>query len=279
MKRQVAITGPTPEFLRWSIRRDCQIRHGTDLGSVDQTEKRLRAIRAAGCALKSGQVYDQIAVKKIQDRWKGFRLTEVFQLFGGRHSVEKLCKDCPANAVRQEHDIAGCFGWLPRSVDGHDCAEVLENSCPPELRAAVSSQLLMTTPLWYGLWAQGTLSGHHLGLVLNLFEQALETEKTTRPFNEFVGVLRSCSNNSLTIDCQLVPPGHSDGLRWTVVSHCEQCKAASSPRQKQCAVCLKSGKGHPEVHRKVLGLRPWINLDTVLGPEKATDFLKTHGLD
>lgn len=278
MKRQVAITGPTPEFLRWSIRRPCQIRYGTDLASVDQTEKRLRAVRAAGCAIKSGHVFDQIAVKKIQGAWKGFRLAEIFQLFGGRRAVEQLCDDCPANAVRREHEIAGCFGWLPRTIENYDCAEALESSCTPEWKVAVSNQLLHTTPMWYGLWAQGQISGQLLELVLGIFERAMESAKTPETFNDFVDVLRTCLNHDLTLDCELVPAGHSDGLRWTLSPYCEQCKAPARPQQNHCAVCLKTGRGHPEVHRKVLGLRPWIDLNVVLGPEKALALLKARGL-
>ena len=254
------------------------MRQGTDLGSVDQTEKRLRAIRAAGCAIKSGQVFDQIAVKKIQDRWKGFRLTEVFQLFGGGDAVEQICAACPANVIRREHEIAGCFGWLPRTVEGFDCAKALEAVCSPKLKSAVSSQLLDTEPLWYGLWADGSLSGQRLGLVLKVFQQVLEKAKPPNSLHEFVNVLIACQQHGLALDCEWVPPGHSDGLRWTVVSHCERCKAAANPNQQRCAVCKKSGKGHPEVRRKVLGLRPWINLDTVLGPEKASEFLTAHHL-
>lgn len=278
MKRQVAITGPTPEFLRWSIRHRCRLRNGTELDSVDQTEKRLRAIRTAGSAIKSGEVFQGIAVRKIQGQWKGFRLEEIFRLFHGREPVEQCCGDCPANVLKAESDLAGCTGWLPRSVDGVDLGHRVGDVVSADEAASLAAHFLPTEPIWYGFWSEKNLDSHRLEIVLGILRRATTARPVPVVFTQFMEVLSQCAEAGLALDCELVPPGSSDGLRWTVFPHCDRCKAVSVPGQKFCGVCQKSGWGHPEIHRKVLGLRPWVDLNTVLGPGNATEFLKENGL-
>ena len=290
MKRQVAIVGPTPEFLRWSIRQSCPMRADIALDSVDQTEKRLGAIRTAGQAIQRNQVFEGIAVRDVDRKPKGFRIAEVFDLYGGFQVVRNCCGDCPANVVDPSSskgdqtdgdlphgDLANCHGWVKRTSDCSDPGELIEQSLTSSQRKAASQWFVHTNPLWYGFWVEGVLQGSRLEFLANLF-QGLDRDVMCEDTRRFVRVLGSCAKKKQTLNLELVPPGNSDGLRWTIMPHCDRCKAVFDSTIRVCPVCNKSGKGHPLIRRKVRGMRPWVDLATVLGAENVNAFLERHHL-
>ncbi len=295
MKRQVAITGPTPEFLRWSIRKPCVLRADLQPGSVDATEKRLRAIRLAGLAIARDQVFDGIAAKLIDGQPKAFRVNEIFQVFGGIDQVSHACHGCPVNVLNDSNrhgGLAGCHGWLPRRVSvppvGQDSEiDVLDIAAAinqtfnesADLQQVASELFPSTSELWYGLWARRQLSGAALEFVTARFVD-LKTKASNTPeaVADFSRVLEACVSQELILDVELVPPGFSDGLKWTIGAHCDHCRFLFEPEQQGCRCCQKSGKGHPEIHRKVRGLRPWVDLSLVIGADKVQGFLQRHEL-
>ena len=281
MKRQVAILGGTPEFLRWSIRQACPLRGGIALDSVDQTEKRLRAVRTAGLALAQDRVRQGIAVQQIQGRPKGFRVSEVLQIFGGTEGVQAHCHSCPANVASPDQGggWAGCFGWLPRTTGPTDLALLIESSLDARQRQGISERFLVTRPAWYGFWSAGCLQGAALEWVHQLFQPLLSHPQVDPATRDFAAAMSAARQNQLTLDLELVPPGNSDGLRWVIAAHCDRCKAVVDGRQEKCQVCQKPGKGHPPIHRKVLGLRPWVDLAVVVGPDRVAEFLSAFPTD
>lgn len=272
MKRQVAILGPTPQFLRWSVRHSCLLREDTDIESVDQTEKRLRAIRAASIALNQGNIRDGIAIDLTGESPRGFRVADVFTLFGGQQSVEQACHKCPANLVAgypEKSSLAGCHGWLPRTSDRFDPAILIESVATGDDRRQCYQLFPITRPLWFGFWTAGQLTGRPLELVARLFRRACEQFQVSAVIREFADVLERCVESGLILDAELLPAGFSDGLKWTIHAHCDKCKATRQPASRECPVCHKSGGVHPAIHKKVLGRRPWQDLRVLMGEKNA----------
>jgi hypothetical protein len=272
MKRQAAILGATPEFVRWSIRHSCRLRHDTEIGSIDQTEKRLRAIRTAGAALQSGKVFDGVAVSRDERGClQGFRLDDIFHLWGGQVSVQALCHHCPANLRRHPDEngqLAGCCGWLAANDDAMVWRSLVDRCWPDRQPAAI----LTTRPRWYGLWAAGHWTTPILDFVIRLF---VEIEAVNSPVavaaREFRELLTGCRQASLGLDVELVPAGFSTGVVWTIPCHCDRCRAPYSPNDTSCPVCKKGGRGHPEIKRRVLGHRPWVPLEKIVGQQQLAD--------
>jgi hypothetical protein len=255
------------------------------VASIDQTEKRLRGIHAAGVALAERQVCEGIAVRRQQNGdWLGFRIDDVFGLWGGPDRVARACTSCPANAAPSaggKPPIAGCFGWL--AADGNIAAwhQAVEDGWPasPDLTSAIAGNI-PTQPRWYSLWINRAIAGKQLELVARLF-RAIGREGLPAirgAAQHFVAVLETCHRNGLTLDVELVPAGFSDGLVWTIGRHCDRCRAPKRSGSIACSVCRKRGGGHPEVKKRVLGLRPWVPLSRVVGQTGEATFLARNGL-
>ena len=285
MKRQVAIVGATPEFVRWSIRYDCSLRADTNISSIDETEKRLRAIREAGAAINAGYVHDGIAVRRDeQGQWLGFRIDDVFGLWGGCNYIQSMCGSCVANPSRSKGDndleesqtrVASCFGWLTTGNEQAEWFRAVEQFWPDNS----DEFTIQTSPHWYSLWADRTLAGNRLELAANLFRSVADHGPLVikQAAREFHRVLETCQNHRLNIDVELVPAGYSDGISWTIGRHCDQCKSPFEGSWKSCRVCKKQGGGHPEIRKRVLGLRPWVALTRVIGEANMKDFLSKSG--
>ena len=277
MKRQVAILGPTPAFIRWSIRQRCLLRADTDLDSVDQTEKRLRALRALSVAVHEQRVHDGFAIKKFADQWKAFRVAEITQAFGGMSAVESCCQGCPANVTKDASEVGpwvGCHGWLFSETEEGNLIDALQQVAN---RSALDwpTWVLPTDPAWFGVWALPFLQGDSLAFVSRLIRLASQLCPEMVALQQFSNVLSECQRLDLTIDIESIPEGFSDGLIWELKRHCHRCKATYEPEARHCHVCGKSGKGHPEIKKRVLGLRPYVDLDVLMTGEKVDLLLKS----
>ncbi len=311
MKRQVAILGPTPEFVRWSIRMPCLMRDDTDIASVDQTEKRLRSIRAAGQAIAEHRIVDGIAIEldatkhrlldsDAADETMGFRLDEVFQPWGGQRRVFEVCGKCPANVLSQSPStaatdveirigfLAGCHGWLRRDKLGSRFDELCDDVWKKIVGTDTEGpDMVETKPRWYGLWNNKTLADKQLEIVHQLFNQVRqrlasdlatpEDDERLSELGNFCSVTKACIKNNLMIDVELVPPGFSDGIHWTIDPFCGVCGAARPHQEHCCSVCGVAGGVQPAVRRRVLGRRPYVPLSIVVGRERIPGLLERYG--
>ena len=292
MKRQVAILGPTPEFLRWSVRKACSLRCDTDLSSVDQTEKRLRAIRVASLAIEQGRVFRGIAVDRLPTEpseeddapaIQGFSLQEIFDLWGGRDAVMNECSQCEANLLQApEHfgRMAGCHGWLRRESATQEFWEQFEDVANANWTQYRGQRFLETSPRWYGLWVPSTLEQPEIHWLEHCFSEVWRqmAPPATDTYAELLGfhrVLAGCLQHGLLLDVEAMPRGHSDGLFWTLEPFCDRCRATRSNHSRNvCPVCGKPGGGHPVIKRKVRGLRPFVDLAIVLGKQQVPEFIE-----
>lgn len=262
MKRQALIIGPTPEFVRWSLRQGCPLRADTDLASIDQTEKRLRAVQIAGGARQREVVIDGLALREDPEAGlQAIRLADVFDIHGGIDSVSRDCQRCPANVPlisQSSGGLAGCCGWLESSSDEELWHSEMEACWPDQDPPAV----LPTRPRWYGFWTSGPWESGRLEFAIGLFTRmANRPSRIQSAAARFLKVLETARQQQLILDAELIPAGHSDGIHWTVQRHCDACQAGFEEAQSACRVCGKPGRGHPPVKRRVLGHRPWIQLD------------------
>lgn len=246
----------------------------------------------------------------------GFLATEVLDAFGDAAFVNTCCQTCPANVDAHDRpgSWAGCYGWLPASDDFVMGAGSQIRSRPgrspdsqPAMEANKSGETLVemldgviesagwsekagglfleTSPRWYGIWETGYLTRDQIEFLRVMFEQILgnrspQQQKAGRPISElvrFYDALRACSDDSLELFVELIPPGYSDGLTWTQLAHCPTCKCVMNTANDStttCPACSRTGSPHGERKGKVLGLRPYVRLCGVIGERRTEEFLK-----
>jgi hypothetical protein len=268
MKRYAAVVGRTPEFVRWSIRKKCRLRENMDFVSPEKTERLLRSPHEASVAKSEGRVCNGVALKSFVDgagekTIAGFFLEEVFAPFGGEFFVDRTCFICDANLDAPSRST-GCFGWLLNTEEISGLFEQWND---------VEEMFVRTTPAWYGFWMNPTLEKEGLKTLLNSFEGYQFAHQNTSVIDSvarFVAAIERCVEHDLRLDVELFPSGDSDGLTWKIDSHCPLCKAPQPESAQYCRVCHRSGGCKPPVNRKVIGRRPYTELNRLLDETSAT---------
>lgn len=241
----------------------------------------------------------------------GFPVAEVVDLFGGQSLIEATCCNCPANAAACRHPglLAGCYGWLPidlavniekisrgepsdeesaATADSKnvDLIELVEWAVADlQLQNAIAENFLVTNPAWYGLWANRRVSQLQLQVLEPVMDRILADLLDGLPENSpqnirltdlsrFVTAVSRCSKYLLPLVVDWVPAGYSDGLTWTIPEHCGYCRMPTGvDAQKNCSACGQPGNKRQQIKQKVLGIRPYLLLSTILGREQTGEFL------
>ncbi len=317
MKRSVAVLGPTPQFLRWSIDLPCKLRVGGDTASPDATFRQLRGVREFSNGLVENRVFENIcihasAMSDQPDSAMGFTESEVLDVFGGRETIEKCCRDCNANTnLLDSGDAmwAGCYGWL--TTDGSSLTSLArrnEKTDQPaterpdpiddllvkevdlaiqmlNLQPLIESNFPSASPAWFSFWQESTLTIPQLLLLEKIFSTALRRHASTGDPDfvddllRFIDALTLCHRHSMQLNVELVPQGYSDGVTWKIFAHCPRCRrCVTSPDQTwlACEACGHESPPSGERKSKVLGLRPYVNLNRVLGKAETASLLKRY---
>ncbi len=308
MKRSVAIVGPTPAFLSWAIQYACPLRDPVEQRVPRSTFRQLRGLRELSLAQIENRVVHGVclhpdATFASPEQALGFSAAEIADPFGGLEFATACCRDCPANAGahRQAKLLAGCYGWLPVDLRT-DFAEVVRGrvitNAPLPLEAPSIVELLeqakldlagtilpeqgflATSPVWYGLWSRSPIppnSGSSLAQLFSILLSIIETMPalSSRDLIGFLDALNQCQENQLELHVELVPSGYSDGTTWTLNSHCRLCKheSAAPPNNSVCPCCGQSGTWQHGLKSKVLGLRPYMNLQSIYGAAETNRIL------
>lgn len=312
MKRSVAIYGPTPQFVRWAISHDCPFRDVDADNLPDRTFRQLRGVREFSQAKADSRVFEDYcihpkAVSDAPERARGFHRNEVLAALGEQEFISQTCRQCPANAISdfRSHVWAGCYGVLAATsgfdfetlvissvdfdnLESHpiyqpgrfDFVELVEQAFD-ELDLKVADNLFpLTSPRWFGVWTGGRLGQSQLRVLGEVLEfvirHCLSQDAVSAEFNEIVQLkcaVERCIKFELKLSVELVPPGHSDGLTWIINSHCPNCKMSMSEKMDQCLVCGRVGHPHGIRKSRVLGSRPYVNLEGVLGKKKTVELL------
>ena len=149
-----------------------------------------------------------------------------------------------------------------------------------ELEVSIKANFVETSPYWYGIWQSRLFSKNQAEVVHRLFSRMLENMNALaeRPVDSedielFLNAVARCIESNLNMHVELVPRGFSDGLTWATDSHCPDCTAPMQLELRKCNACGYRGKPIEGQKRKVLGLRPYIQLDEVIGPEKTNEIV------
>lgn len=314
MKRSVAILGPTPQFVRWAMEHTCPLRETDVDNLPDSTFRQLRGLRELSIGLIEKRVFENICVHPAstgQDAMnaRGFKAGEVLDVHGDSSDVENCCRSCSANAVSDLHPgiWAGCYGWFPATNDfcvesnlrdGQKMNESKEDLAHQPNRidyvgliddvikhvsAERAAQLFdVTTPRWYGIWKNRIMTQEQVDYLLGVFESAttncLDMGADPVELADLVQLrdaLKRSSDHRLRLHVDLVPPGVSDGQTWTLSAYCPDCKFALSEIGRQrCPSCGRIGSPHGQRKSKVLGLRPYVNLEGVMGRHSTVEFMQ-----
>lgn len=168
------------------------------------------------------------------------------------------------------------------------------------LNSQADDLFMKTSPHWFGIWHSKTLTGDQVNFLVTVFcemvelskknsHQAIESDGKSN-LTQFRDALESCQKHSLRLHVELIPPGFSDGQVWTLAAHCPDCGCSvshidrnspqKSNRQQQrvCSACGRTGCPAGEQKNKVLGLRPYVRLDGIMGGPNTQAFLRRFEL-
>lgn len=283
MKRSVAVLGPTPQFLRWSIDHPCKLRVGGDTTSPDATFRQLRGVREFSNGLVEDRVFENICIHASASSNEpgsamGFTESEILDVFGGRETIENCCQNCKANTNALDSDDAqwaGCYGWL--TADGSSLKSLArgeeqvdqaatERSDPTSdllikeiefaikmlnLQPLIESNFPAASPAWFSFWQSSTLTVPQLLLLEKVFSTALRRHESTGDPDfvddllRFIDALTLCHRNSLPLNVELVPKGYSDGVTWTIFAHCPRCHQCVTSPDQTWQTCKTCGLESP----------------------------------
>jgi hypothetical protein len=279
-----AIQGPTPEFVRWSIDFNCSIREPIGSFEPQKTERYLRPLAAIGDCLSNGRVIDEICLVEPAldgDAFRACFLQEVAEFYGWLEPCRELCGPCPANVQRSSHPnadhrgsscLAGCFGWLVRN---EDLVRRIESSIADSpSRTWFCEPYHRTDPAWYGLWFADKLEGDSLDRFGTRFDEVLGTGCVPGDWRRFSQALTQCRGSRGTLSVQFVPAGRVTGTDWWIGPYCPRCRAPQDSHARQCSICGRQGQCHPPIRRKAIGHRPFVKIESLVGPAKADQLVK-----
>jgi len=304
MKRSVAVLGHTPQFVRWAIAHPCSLRSLSEKNLPDQSFRQLRSLREFSIGRSQGRVIDGVCVHGTASsanpqQARGFFAAEILDAHGDQSVVESCCRGCPANAIesREAGLWAGCYGWLPAVPEFQFdvTQQAVESRATPDdtepdqmvvmldqaiealdLGATAETLFKPTSPRWYGIWRKKQFAGQELDFLRKVFTQvASRFQAPPADLADFVAALQRCAEHGLALHAELVPPGFSDGTTWQISGYCPDCGCQSkSTGQQKCPACKRYGHPHEIRKSKVLGLRPYVLLNGVIGESKTVELLQ-----
>lgn len=306
MKRTAAILGPTPPFLRWAIQLTCPFRDANPKSVPDAAFRELRSLRALAVGEIEDRIVDGICLHPdvanvMPEQATGFPAVEIYAAYGGREKVDLACGNCVANVPVDlnaslgggaESGKAGCFGWLAFGGDSgaNDFQKLMRcqpNSIPSldpysivdqfeaaidaaERRKSLAKLFRVTTPAWYGVWSHSKFSSQQIKW---LAEVAGRIASEQIDWLRLRAAIEVCAEHDLTLHVDLLPSGESDGVYWTVRPSCSVCgfslplESESSLPCSVCPVCNSAASPSRARQFRVLGLRPYLNLQSIIGLE------------
>lgn len=296
MKRSAAIIGPTPAFLRWAIRFPCAFREIEVDNLPGSTFRQLRSLSELSAAYCDDRVHDGVAFHPDVSESKpllGFLVDEIEAAYGGRQAIEFACPSCPANVYRFENRElvdepankdedsqywAGCYGMFQFDAALIDIVEKSKSNFD------LSENFHSTQPVWYGLWIDQVFSEEQLKVLAELLSSIDRKELVSRiqgepnwirSWTHFVNAVNQSCKNNLELHVELFPEGESDGSTWKLERHCENCKSTLLSNDS-CQTCGCKANSKNMKKRKVLGLRPYMKMEFVLGAQDAQERLTAY---
>lgn len=284
MKRTAAVLGPTPPFLRWAIEHDCALRDLDVDNLADQTFRQLRNVRELSRGYRENRVLEDICVHPapISDPAlvRAFGCDEVFDFFGDAASLSQRCGSCPANCdAHLKTDWAGCFGLLPVNLNftfGHTAKPQV---MPADDLITLVDQAMDEENGFYHLWIKKWIPEQTVVKLASIFDSVASQRPQHRGLKQFSDACTRCADGDMRLFVEFVPGGFSDGIHWKLNRACETCRFESpTPREKgtPCRVCKNRHPDDLGRKAKVLGLRPYLLLERVLGKIQTQEFVARY---
>jgi hypothetical protein len=85
---------------------------------------------------------------------------------------------------------------------------------------------------------------------------------------DFRAALQAVVRFGLTLDVEFVPGGRTVGTEWIVGPFCPNCKNTMVVEERACGCCGRPGRAHPELRRKRIGYRPFLQLSGIVAPHQ-----------
>ena len=280
MKRLSEIVGHTPMFVRWAIGQRCDMRDDCDGSQPFAVEKHLHSIKTAANAVAENRVVEGIAMhpsawqtETTEQDVLGFQIDEPTAAFGGIESVTSTCQSCSACVPVDGLSLAAnCFGWLILNIEDLPFRQLLDDAAPTDDGAF--DEVPTTNPHWYAWWLLQNPNPAQMSTIEKCVNRLNElTDFSHKDWVIFGEAIKCCLTANLQLFMELVPAGFSDGIYWTIGPFCPDCMYAQDVDRDQCIVCGRNGKPHPCKKRRAKGLRPYLRLVHLIGPEKSRQLL------
>ena len=310
MKRSVAVLGKTPSLVRWAIERPCNLRDCDVENLADATFRQLRSVNELSRGIAEGRVFENICVARdtataIGDgdfsTILGFPADEVYDLYGDAATLSLECHDCSANCQPAERSPrwAGCYGWLPTVLSysfdqsvkltpgPHDDLVYLINKIYCEMATNPVNGSASLPPLptaraqpFYLLWRSSWVAPAMLDCMNEIFAKAVDLVPGHEELARFAQAIARASAANLRLYVELVPRGESDGVHWRRIAACTLCgfdgEVSVDDSHTVCAGCGTDAARGNIRKSKVLGRRPFLNLEKVLSPQGAAEFAERY---
>ena len=246
-----------------------------------QTFRQLRSLRELSIGAIENLITDGICIhsefNEEPETARGFPVEELYSLYGDQEQLQATCTSCLANVVRhgqpekESAGWAGCYGWLRSSTDQNNWIESFQ-------RIHVDGPGLNGYPearrTWYRIWQINSWEGPQLKQLAAIFDLVKCSLETDCPeFSDLQRAIRACLENERMLETELVPSGKSDGIQWTIESHCSKCRCEMEAGEIACGECGCAARPNRARKKKVLGLRPYMLLKDLIGIEATSNLI------
>lgn len=282
-----AADAATPEFIRWSIAVECDLRAGAGDGGPEFAERQLKGLRAYAEAVAAGRLCDEVCFEAALDAPpgpnhapRGFRVIDVLRAYGATAPATWPCGSCPAHVDPPDHApaLAGCYGlvdWRPLGPSlPQRLSDELSDSAECDL---LRREFLVTQPVWYGLWSESPLRAEQLALLEPLVGRwRTRGDAWNAVFDRFWRALVAARDSGLPLHVDYGPAGQLSGRHWTVVPHCGRCKVGRPLNSSVCSCCGLAERELPARRRLRRGERPYRQLAEFLPPLAREELLRRY---
>lgn len=303
-------------MVRWTLLQNCALRRPTGGLPAESAARQLAGLVEASRIGAEGRVFEGLAWHSDCELTAtepgdclAFPAAEPAADFGGAAEVAKHCHACPANLSPYPAGVAGCWGFVSFRTPAFDSSrEVIETGADEtgdpwlrnrlklgtgqfvevpdlvgwfqrqlELQGAASGFVALfgeAKPAWYALWIGAAWNPAQTVWLKDFLVRAGDGIPGRQMAHLSRAVAASCASG-LQLCFERVPSGTSDGSTWSIGPHCGGCGWERAGRLP-CMCCGESRAALPERRRRVMGLRPWLRLVSLVGQQKAVESLARY---
>lgn len=285
----------TPLFLLWAIHHDCPVKQSlatplSEPGDLLVLERTLRPLRSLALAQAEDRIHEDLCLRPPRtctqhaaadfqwDQFKGFRISETLEAFGGEAFVATHCQGCPANVYRSvsssttdpdQRQYAGCYGYLQSSYPGCSLFEVWQSTVvqdPDSFHGHADFQL---DELWRtdDPGQPRYLASQQMEMLTCLIDDGGHGPFQHADLTSLAAALRLALDSGKRIQIDVIPESRIEDRHWIIPRHCSNCIRPAMDWRGVCPHCGSRQPPRPGRKRQLRGDRPYWPLVRFLGPE------------